>query len=101
LANLIIGERTQKVSLIAIRIVILLLNACFLLRKSYYVTAATVIQVKLPEGASSEDSNDYESATLTLAKGTTVKWNSAKLNLYSVNSRTPDGGCLASLVTWI
>ncbi|MDQ5870513.1 MAG: hypothetical protein M3530_12425 [Thermoproteota archaeon] len=101
MVNLIIGESTQQVSLIAIRIVKLLLHASSLLQKSYYVTAATVVQVKLPEGASSEGANDYEPTTLTLAKGTTVRWISAILSLHTVNSRIPDGGSLASLVIWI
>lgn len=74
LVNLIVRGRTQKISLKAIGIVILLPNSS-LLQKICNVTAATLVQVKIPESVSSEDTNDNESATLTLAKATSVKRN--------------------------
>ena len=74
LVSLIVRRRTQKISLKAIRIVILLPNSC-LPQKLYNVTAATLVQVKIPESVSSEDTNDNESATLTLPKATSVKRN--------------------------
>ena len=74
LVNLIVRVGTQKISLKVIGIVILLPNSS-LLQKLYNVTAATLVQVKIPESVSSEETNDNVSATLTLAKATSVKRN--------------------------
>jgi len=74
LVNLIVRGRTQKISLKAIGIVILLPNSQ-LLQKLYNVTAATLVQVNIPESVTSEEINDNVSATLTLAKATSVKRN--------------------------
>src|SRR6476659_423922 len=68
LVNLIVRVGTQKISLKVIGIVILLPNSP-LLQKLYNVTAATLVQVKIPESVSSEETNDNVSATLPLAKG--------------------------------
>ena len=72
LVDLIVRVGTQKISLKVIGIVILLPNSP-LLQKLYSVTAATLVQVKIPESVSSEETNDNVSATLTLAKATSVK----------------------------
>ena len=74
MVNLIVRGSTQKISLKVIGIVILLPNSC-LLQKLYNVTAATLVQVNIPESVTSEEINDNESATLTLAKATSVKRN--------------------------
>ena len=74
MVNLKVRGRTQKISLKVIGIVILLPNSS-LLQKLYNVTAATLVQVNIPESVSSEETNDNESTTLTLAKATSVKRN--------------------------
>lgn len=98
MVNLIVRRRTQKISLKAIRIVILLRNSS-LPQKLYNVTAATLVHVKIPESVSS-DANENEQSTLTLPKGTSLKRNK-RLTLHTVNSVTPDGACLATLVIWL
>ena len=97
LVSLIVRRRTQKISLKAIRIVILLPNSC-LPKKLYNVTAVTLVQVKMSESVSS-DADDNEQATLTLPKGTSVKRNK-RLTLHTVNSVTPHVA-LATLVIWL
>jgi len=82
LVNLIVRGSTQKISLKVIGIVILLPNSC-LLQKLYNVTAATLVQVNIPESVTSEEINDNVSATLTLAKATSV---------------TSNGVCLTTLI---
>ena len=54
MVNLKVRERTQKISLKVIGIVILLPNSS-LLQKLYNVTAATLVQVNIPESVSSEE----------------------------------------------
>ena len=97
LVNLIVRGRTQKISLKAIRIVILLPNSS-LLQKICNVTAATLVQVKIPESVSSEDTNDNVSATLTLANATSVKRNNRDLTLHTANSVTSNGVCRTTLI---
>jgi hypothetical protein len=96
LVNLIIRVGTQKISLKVIGIVILLPNSS-LLQKLYNVTAATLVQVKIPESVSSEETNDNES----LAKATSVKRNIRDLTLHAANSVTSNGVCLTTLIIWL
>jgi hypothetical protein len=97
LVNLKVRGSTQKISLKVIGIVILLPNSS-LLQKLYNVTAATLIQVNLPESVSSEEIKDNVSATLTLAKATFVKRNNRVLTLHTANSVTSNGVCLTTLI---
>lgn len=97
LVNLIVRVGTQKISLKVIGIVILLPNSP-LLQKLYNVTAATLVQVKIPESVSSEETNDNVSATLTLAKATSVKRKYRELTLDTANSVTSNGVCLTTLI---
>jgi hypothetical protein len=100
LVNLIIRVGTQKISLKVIGIIILLPNSK-LLQKLYNVIAATLVQVKIPESVSSEETNDNESTTLTLAKATSVKRNNRDLTLHTANSVTSNGVCLTTLIIWL
>ena len=97
LVNLIVRVGTQMISLKVIGIVILLPNSP-LLQKLYNVTATTLIQVKIPENVSSEETNDNVSATFTLAKATSVNRNNRELTLHSANSVTSNGVCLTTLI---
>ena len=97
MVNLKVRGRTQKISLKVIGIVILLPNSS-LLQKLYNVTAATLVQVNIPESVSSEEINDNVSATLTLAKATFVKRNNRVLTLHTANSVTSNGVCLTTLI---
>lgn len=96
LVNLIVRVGTQKISLKVIGIVILLPNSP-LLQKLYNVTA-TLVQVKILESVSSEETNDNVSATLTLAKATSVKRKNRDLTLDTANSVTSNGVCLTTLI---
>jgi hypothetical protein len=78
LVNLIVRVGTQKISLKVIGIVILLPNSP-LLQKLYNVATTTLVQVKISESVSSEETNDNVSATLTLAKANSVTSNGVSL----------------------
>lgn len=54
--------------------------------------AATTAEVKIPDGASSQDAKHFEPETITVAKGTTVTWSNEDSTLHTVTSGTPDGG---------
>ena len=75
------GRNTKDI-LERLGIVILLPNSS-LLQRLYNVTAATLVQVKIPESVSPEETNDNVSATLTLAKATSVKRNNRDLTLHT------------------
>ena len=97
MVNLIVRRRTQKISLKAIGIVILLPNSS--LPQELYNVTATLVNVKMSETVSS-DANDNEQAIFTLPKGTSVKRNK-RLTQHTVSSVTPDGACLATVVIWL
>ena len=97
MVNLIVRGRIQKISLKVIGIVILLPNSP-LLQKLYNVATATLVQVKISESVSSEETNDNVSATLTLAKATSVKRNNKDWTLHTASSVTSNGICLTTLI---
>ncbi|HET7242345.1 MAG TPA: hypothetical protein VFI64_03295 [Nitrososphaeraceae archaeon] len=97
MVNLKVRGSTQKISLKVIGIVILLPNSP-LLQKLYNVATAILVQVKISESVSSEETNNNVSATLTLAKATSVKRNNRDLTLHTANSVTSNGVCLTTLM---
>lgn len=54
--------------------------------------ASTIAQVKIPEGASEENSDHFDPATITVAKRTTVEWINDDSTIHTVTSGSPNSG---------
>ena len=76
-------------NLIIIGVTLLGLCGVILFQNSF---AATTVEVKIPEGASEENSDHFDPATATVAKGTTVEWINDDSTLHTVTSGSPESG---------
>ena len=76
-------------SLIIIGIILVGLYALVSFQNSY---AATTVEVKIPDGASEENSDHFDPATAMVAKGTIVEWINDDSTLHTVTSGSAESG---------
>jgi plastocyanin len=82
----------QSLIMIIIGIISIVLFSSISFLKNNDSFAAATVEVKIPNGASEENSDHFDPATVTVGKGTTVEWINDDSTLHTVTSGSPESG---------